>query len=134
MKEIVQDDLRVGTWVCERTDGEYTGGVGIGLEENGELIAGVLFDNYNGRSISMHVAATGKRWMNKAYLFACFHYPFMHLKVNKIIGLVDSTNLEAQRFDEHLGFSKEALIRDAGKIGDLIIYSMTRPECRFLKG
>lgn len=134
MKQIVQDDLRVGHWVCERTEGEYAGGVGIGLEENGELIAGVLFDNYNGRSISMHVAATGKRWMNKAYLFACFHYPFVHLKVKKIIGLVDSMNTDARRFDEHLGFVKEATICDAGKMNDLIIYSMTPEQCRFLRG
>ena len=131
---IVFDANRVGQWVCERTGGTYFegSGQGIGLEKNGELIAGVVFDDYNHRSVRMHVAAIGKRWMNYAYLWTCFDYPFNQLKVNKIIGLVDSTNADARKFDEHIGFNLEAVIPDAGREGDLLIYTMTRQQCRWL--
>lgn len=132
-KTLCFDSERVGKWVCERTGGSYAEGTAIGLEQDGKLIAGVLYDHYNGQSIAMHVAAEGKRWMTREYLWVCFHYPFEQLKVKKIIGLVDSTNLDAQRFDEHLGFEKEAVITHAGAVGDLIIYGMTKDKCRFLK-
>lgn len=123
-------------WTAQRTGGSYHAGAGqgIGLERDGELIAGVLFDNWNGRSVQMHVAAIpGKRWMTREYLRFCFVYPFDQLKVNKIIGLVDSTNDAAMTFDKHLGFVEEAVIKDAGMHGDLHILTMTRQQCRFVK-
>lgn len=133
---IVFDVDRVGPWVCDRTGGAYYPGAGaaIGLEKNGELIAGVFYDNYNGRSICMHVAAVGKNWLNREYLFVCFDYPFRQLKVNKILGFVDSTNHDALKFDKHLGFEIETVIKDAGPHGDLIILSMTNENCRWLNG
>lgn len=100
--------------------------------KDGALIAGVLFDNFTGRSVQMHVAGTGKRWLTREFLNFCFRYPFEQLKVNKVVGLVDSTNAAALRFDLHLGFQQEAVIKDAGKVGDTIILTMTREQCRFL--
>jgi RimJ/RimL family protein N-acetyltransferase len=109
-------------------------GTAIGLQENGELIAGVLYDNYNGRSISMHVASNGTgAWMTREYLRVCFDYPFNQLGVNVIIGLVDSENLAARKFDEALGFKLEHSVPNAGPKGDLLLYSMTAAQCRFLR-
>lgn len=110
--------------------------VGIGLEEDGELIAGVVYDDYNGSNIWMHVAAIpGKRWLNREYLWFCFHYPFEQLGVSRVSGWVEEDNLEARRFDEHLGFKPEAVLAGAGSSGqDVIIYRMWRHECRFIKG
>jgi RimJ/RimL family protein N-acetyltransferase len=116
------------------TGGEYHGGgQGIGLDRDGELIAGVLYDNFNGKSVCMHVAGVGN-WLNRDFLRVCFDYPFNQMKVGKLIGLVDSGNAKALKFDRHLGFVSEALIKDAGKTGDLHILTMTREQCRFLKG
>ncbi len=121
-------------WTAEMTGGTYYAGSGqgIGLEKNGELIAGVLYDNCNGRSVQMHVAAIGKNWLNREYLRVCFDYPFNQLKVLKLIGLVDSENSEALRFDRHLGFETEAIIKNAGRRCDMHILSMTKDQCRFL--
>lgn len=107
--------------------------VGIGLEKDGELIAGVKFDNWNRASICMHVAAIGKQWMTRDYLWYCFHYPFVELKATKILGLVAESNRDARRFDEHLGFRLEYSIPDAHPDGALLIYSMTPDQCRFLE-
>lgn len=106
----------------------------MGLWKNGDLVAGVLYDNFTGRSVQMHVASDGtKRWMSKAFLYLAFDLPFNKWRVNKIIGLVDSTNIDAQRFDENIGFHLEHVVTDAGPKGDLLIYTMTRQQCRFLK-
>lgn len=132
---IVFDAPRIGKWVCERTGGQWIDGIGtaIGLEKDGELIAGVMYDNFNGKSVAMHVAGVGKRWMTKEYLRICFDYPFNQLKVSKIIGLVDSENSQALQFDAHLGFIEEAVIQGAAPKGDLHILTMTRAQCRWLK-
>ena len=128
---------RVGPWVCSRAGGFYIPGssYAIGLEENGELIAGVLYDHYYvGASIQMHIAAEpGKRWITRENLKLAFGYPFDYLKVQKILGVVQEDNLAARNFDEHLGFTVEARIKDACAGGDLLVYSMTRPQCRFLE-
>ena len=106
--------------------------IGIGLEKDGQLIAGVKFDNWNRRSICMHVAAKGKDWLTRDYLWVCFDYPFNQLGVSKILGFVAESNKDARRFDEHLGFRLEHSIADAHPDGALLIYSMTRDQCRFL--
>lgn len=123
-------------WVAERTGGAYYAGsgTGIGWAKDGQLVAGVLYDNWTGRSLQMHVASDGtRRWLNREFLKAAFSYPFNQLKLNKVIGVVDSTNADALRFDHHLGFVTEAIIKDAGKHGDFHILSMTRQQCRFLE-
>lgn len=134
-KSLTFDTATVGEWVCSRTGGtlDPTSSAAIGLQDASGLIAGVLFDMYNGRSVCMHVAADRAGWLDRDYLSVCFDYPFNQLKVNKILGLVDSTNMRARKFDEHLGFKLESVIKSAGKFEDLLIYSMTRQQCRYLK-
>lgn len=136
MKKIVCDQPeRVGRFVSEimGNDG-WSSYQAIGLEENDQLIAGVLFDNYNGASICMHVAAVpGKRWMTREFLWYCFYYPFMELKVKRITGLVPESNLVARRFDEHLGFKLETRLEDAHPDGDVLVYKMMKSDCRFLE-
>lgn len=131
---IVFDAERIGPWVCERTGGKYEPGTSaaIGLEKDGRLQAGVLYDQFNGRSVCMHVAIEER--ISREYTRVCFDYPFNQLGVNKVLGLVDSTNEKALRFDKHLGFVEEARIAGAGKTGDLVILTMTRQQCRWIKG
>lgn len=106
----------------------------IGLERDGELVAGVLFEGFNGNSIRMHVASDGtKKWMTREFLAVAFAYPFLQLKVKKILGLVDSMNENALSFDRALGFKTEHVIEDAGKTGSLVILSMSRDDCRWLR-
>lgn len=136
MKTIItgQDD-RVGMFVAQKIGkgSNFTEFSAIGLEEDGKLIAGVVFTDYNGVSVSMHVAAEpGRRWMTREYLWFCFYYPFEQMRVKRITGVVEEGNLDAQRFDEHLGFQLEAKLKDAGKTGDLFIYRMFKEDCRFL--
>jgi RimJ/RimL family protein N-acetyltransferase len=138
MKSVIYgQDKQVIDWVGKQVgeDDFGSGAIGIGLEEDGELIAGVVFNLYTGAGISMHVAAVpGKRWMTREYLWRCFAYPFIQLKCNRITGLVRVDNIEAQKFDEHLGFKREGVLRRACTDGtDMIVYGMLREECRFLE-
>lgn len=131
---VVHENDRVGAWIEAHAGGFYrAGGQCIGLERDGVLIAGVLFDYWNHASIYMHVAAEGKNWLDREYLRVCFDYPFRQLGAKVVIGLVPSGNVRARRFDEHLGFKLQATIPDGHPDGELLIYTMRKEECRWLR-
>lgn len=106
----------------------------IGLRRDGELIAGVLYEGFNGQNMWIHVAAEpGRRWLVRDYLRACFAYPFVVCGVNRLSGYVNASNLDARRFDEHLGFREEARLKGAAPDGgDVIVYVMWKSECKYV--
>lgn len=108
---------------------------GLGLEEDGELVAGVLYEGFNGQNVWMHVAAEpGGKWLTRAFLEICFDYPFNQMGVKRVSGYVEAKNSAARRFDEHLGFRQEAVLSGAASDGgDVILYAMRREDCRYLK-
>jgi RimJ/RimL family protein N-acetyltransferase len=135
MPKIVSDPLRVLRFVKQYSHVLASEGMqGLGLEKDGELIAGVIFDGYSGKSMWIHVAAVpGRHWLNRSFLRACFGYVFEQVGCEKLFGWVPASNSEAQRFDEHLGFKQVATIPGAAVDGgDVLIYVMDRAECRFL--
>jgi RimJ/RimL family protein N-acetyltransferase len=118
----------------------FTSGRGIGvLDANedgtqGQLIAGIWFESYNGANMMMHVAATPlSRWVNKELLWYAFYYPFVECGCRRVTGLLAESNTTAREFDERLGFKLEARLKDAAPDGDLLVYAMFREECRWLK-
>ena len=106
----------------------------IGLRKAGELVAGVLYEGFNGRNMWIHVAAKpGAKWLVRDYLKACFQYPFVVCGVDRLTGYVNESNLAARRFDEHLGFREEARLKGAAPDGgDVILYVMWKKECRYV--
>ena len=126
---------RVCAWMQERGAGTvyHPRSQCIGYLRDGKLIAGVMYEGWNNATIWMHVAGEGKNWLNKEFLKVAFDYPFRQLGAKVIVGLVASTNLEAQKFDEHVGFTKLAVIPDGHRSGDLWIYTLRREDCRWLR-
>lgn len=125
---------RVGRWMAERDGGHWReGATCVGLERRGELVAGVMYDWFNGASIYMHVAGVGRRWLTRQYLWYCFYYPFAQLGCEVVIGLVGEDNRDAQRFDEHLGFQLHTTIPGAHPSGALRVYVMRKENCRWLR-
>lgn len=135
MSSLVKNENdRVGKWVCERSGGRYIPGMGhaIGLEKDGELIAGVFIENYTGTSCMLHVAGIGRRWLTKEFLFTVFWYVFTQLGCKVALAPVPATNEDALRFDRHLGFTELARIPDAFPSGDGILLIMKKEDCRWL--
>lgn|SRR3982751_3939862 len=101
--------------------------------ERGELYGGLIYQGYTGASIRAHIAGFRPRWIDKDMLWMIFHYPFEQLGVGKIFGHVHSTNLKALDFNRRLGFIEEARIAGVYRDADLVILSMRREDCRWLK-
>lgn len=103
----------------------------LGLERDGELIAGVIYEGFNGHNVWMHCAIPGR--LTREFIHACFHYPFVQLGCKRVSGYVEASNIKARLFDEHLGFKPEARLRGAASDGgDVILYAMTREGCRYV--
>ena len=100
------------------------------------LRGGVLFTDWMGGSVQVHVAGFRKNWASKALLFVTFDYPFKQLKIKKLIGLVPEENWKARNLNLHLGFKIEHLIEDVFNykhgLNGMYIMSMRREDCRWL--
>ena len=133
---IISDNpARVFAFVSEQVPLNAVSGMqALGLEKDGQLAAGLVFEGFNGHNMWIHVAAQpGARWMNRAFLHACFAYPFVQCGVSRLSGYVNASNLAARRFNEHLGFAQEAVLHGAGADGgDVIIYVMRKKDCRYV--
>lgn len=136
VKRIILDrpDI-IGPWVAQRSGGTWADGQGtaIGLgDENGVVIGGVLYEQYNGASLVTHIAGVpGTNWMTPRFLQTIFAYPFVQLNVRKIISPVASGNLPSRRFCENLGFTIEATLEEAHPDGSLLLYTMSKQQCRW---
>lgn len=134
MKTVVFDDPRISELVARINNVESWGEIhhSIGVEKDGEIIGGVVYNLPSPTNICMHVASTEAAWMTKQFLFFAFAYPFLQLNKRRVTGLVPAKNLNAQRFDEKLGFKFEGIMRHGDIDDDLIIYGMLKEECRFI--
>jgi RimJ/RimL family protein N-acetyltransferase len=131
---IVSDPARVWAYCKQYIPIPVVSGMkGLGLERDGELVAGVVYEGYNGTNVWMHVATTpGKKWTME-YLRYCFYYPFEEMGCKRVSGYVEASNEAARRFDEHLGFQQEAVLRGAATDGgDVILYVMQKDDCRYI--
>jgi RimJ/RimL family protein N-acetyltransferase len=122
----------IGNWVAERIAGEFysKSSSAIGLQKDGETIAGVIYENWNRQSIFCHIAIEGR--MTKEYLKAIFDYPFNVCNVKKIIVPVVSSHAKSIKLVTKMGFVEEARLKEASPDGDIIFLTLTKENCRFL--
>ena len=122
----------VGLWVGERMEGIFPAerSVAIGLEKDGQLVAGTVYENWNGRSVMCHIA-----WerVTPTYVAAVYDYAYNVCGVDKIIGPISSNHTRALRLVRKMGFSEEARLKDAAPDGDIVLMTLTPERCRFLE-
>jgi RimJ/RimL family protein N-acetyltransferase len=102
--------------------------------ETDRLLGGVLFTEYRGGSVAIHMAGFDPHWVNREMIYLAFDYPFNQLKVKKLIGLVPESNVRARNANLKLGFKDEYLLEDVynGPMNGMYIMSMRREECKWL--
>lgn len=112
-----------------RTDGQR----GLIQVRDGETIAAVVYDHWNGPNIFMHVAAKpGRKWLNRHFLHEAFKVPFVQLGCRRASAWVDASNHDSNRFISHLGFTAEGRMAGAAEDGgDVVIYRLFREQCRY---
>lgn len=135
MYQIITSPALVFPFVNEREPIIATAGMqAIGLENDGEIVAGVVFERINACNAWVHIALEDG-WLHgsRQFLRACFAYPFKQLKLKRLSGYVEAKNHAARTLDEHLGFKQEAVLHGAAHDGgDILIYVMHREDCRYV--
>lgn len=129
---IIQGD-EVGLWVSERLKGTWfpQGSIAFGQTKDGKINAGVIFDRYNHASISSSIAVEAP--LTREFVKFILNYAFNTANVNCIVNVVSTANAKSLRLTEHFGFKRVAVIPNAMPDGDMVIYTITKEQCKFMR-
>lgn len=129
---------RIGAWVAEQVEQTAPWGAFYAMgavDDAGEIVAGIVMNNYNGSNGTVHIAVKkpGK------YLFKLFrhftHYAFVQAGMKRITGLVPASKPKVLAFDRKLGLQHEFTMKaGAADGGDLHVLVMWADTCPWLKG
>ena len=136
MAQLVFDQsARVGEWVAERIGqtGSWGDFYAMGIEHEGQIVAGVLFHNYNGANAICHVAITKRTKLLVPLLHHLADYAFNKCKLKRVTGMVPTNMPDVIAFDKHLGFEEEFVMKDATPDADIMVLVMWPDKCRWLR-
>jgi RimJ/RimL family protein N-acetyltransferase len=134
----------IGEWVSKSLTS--TGEIGFngpfnswGVVHNDELIAGVVFHDWNPGygTICIQIASTNAHWASRAVIERLGKYAFFDLKCQRITALVTSGNAAALRIAEAVGFKREAVLERGALDQNIIILRLFIEEwvaSKFYKG
>ena len=91
-------------------DGKYAG-LGV-LNEAGELVAGVIFNEYwpTFGTMQVHLAADTPKWATRSVIKEILGYAFKEAGVNKVWGATPHTLERVLRFNHGIGFTREGIL------------------------
>lgn len=99
----------------------------LGLEEDGKIVAGMLFNNFTGNDI--HVSVAGSRWTRR-FLRVLGLYLFHQLRVDRFTGITEQQDVVD--IVERLGGRVEGVMRNHfGPGRDGIVLGVLREEYRY---
>lgn len=106
----------------------------LGYLQDREILGAWMFERYTGvtGSLVAHWAATGVGWLRPDMLRLAAIYIYDQLGVNVVWGEVRRSDSYTRKVNEKLGFRKVAILEGYFPDDDLVIYSLTRQECRWL--
>jgi len=99
---------------------------------DGELRGGVIFNNYTGASINVHIWGKNPKWIDRDLLWMTCDYMFKQLGCKKVFAQIPANNKRSLDFSLNFGFKIEARIADVFPDEDLFVLSMLREDCRWL--
>lgn len=139
MKVVYGRDLEIATWVGERIAADFNTRFdakgnrqfhAIGVEHGNKIIAGVVYHNYyhEVRAIEISMASDTPTWAKPEIIGELLYYPFITLNCQRISTLTPAKNQKALKFNYHLGFTKEGLIRRGDLTDDIVLNGMLIEE------
>ena len=127
----------MGQWVADQVEQTASWGdfYAMGIEDDkGEILAGVVFNNFNGSNATAHIAVKRFTRLFPGLIEHACNYAFNQNKLNRLTGLVEADNEKALRLDWHIGFEVETTLRKAGSKGqDMIVLVMWPERCRWIQ-
>jgi RimJ/RimL family protein N-acetyltransferase len=130
---VCDDDIRVNAFLRTHVPGmslpDYRA---IGLEKEGRIIAGVVYENFNDSNVWFHLAIEPGERLTKNFLTAMHDYPFGQLGLTAMRAYVRASHEKAKAFMNGLGFMCEAALEGAGDKGeDMLVYVLKKEWARY---
>jgi len=126
-----QDDA-VGYWVHKQFGCEWRPepGKAFGyVNEQGELVAGFTFQEYNTQTMFINVSAVPKcGWWSEQTSWEVYDYAFRVCKVKDLRSRIISWNTKSIKICEQFGMELEATLKDYDPKGDLLIYKLSKEK------
>lgn len=131
---ILYDRKRVADWVAGRVRqlSPWEAYNAFGIEQNGELITGVVLHQINGANAFCHIAVDKPTKKLFELFIVIGDYCFRQLGLKRLTGLVPSNEPDVIKFDMKIGFEIEAVLKDAAVGADLVVLVMKADKCRWL--
>ena len=124
----------VAKWVSDQIGCPMTQGMSvIGYVTEDRIVAGVIYNYYTGKAVDAAIAVARGAWLPKQFWHQIFDYPFNQLGVDKIVIYVNSSNKPSLKLATKLGFTFVSVIPDIYEDGDLVIGTLVKEECTWLR-
>lgn len=132
---VTTETNRVGSWVLRRAGNPYIPDVSqaIGLEREGSLVAGVVFEGWNGVCSRVHFAVDDKAYLTRQFLWFIGHYGFDQLGAKKLIVFIDIDNKGSLRITKRMGFEEVTVLEGVTKSGGLVIKTLTKEQYKYMR-
>lgn len=135
MAEVRIDAPGAGQWVMKRAEGYFRDGVDYAFtsHRDDQILGGFALVGYTGGSLTVHMAGDDPHWCSRELLWLVFHYAFVQLRVRKLLAPVRSDNWKAIELNLRAGWQVEAVLRDVFPDAHMLVLSMTKAGCPWLK-
>lgn len=106
---LYNEDERVRRFVAGLSGREPDFGpsTATGVLVDGELIAGIVYNEFRGYDLSMHVSASSPKWASRKIVGTLLAYPFAQLGCVRVTAMISATNDRARKLLRQLGFHVE---------------------------
>lgn len=120
---VLGQDERVSAWVAERSGVREASlaYASIGVEHDGELVAGVYFDGATNTNVFTHIASD-VRPVPLELLIATCNYAYKQVGAKRMTFMVRDDNVLCRTFVEKMGAHLESVIRHGHEAGDVLLY------------
>ena len=145
MSRLIHDDPeRVAHWVAPRAHATKGYGIAgedyqaIGVENpDSELVGGMVFANYDGHSVTIHLAIDDPKYVRLGFYKYTFNYAFVHLGCERVNAICVDGYKRNERLLRGMFFKKEGVARRGwrlpdGTIVDAAIYGCLREDCKLI--
>ena len=109
----------------------------IGFVENDTIMAGMLFTDFDGYNIWVHLSIESPRIVKRSYIKLMFDYCFNQLNCGRMTAMCKDGYLRNERLLKGVGFIKEGVIRESMKIENTYyngaLYGILKNECKWIK-
>lgn len=132
---VLYDKERVGKWVAEQVGhaGDWGSFYAFGIEAGGEIVAGVVVNNYNGVNATAHIAIKKRSKLLVKLFQVVANYAFNQCKLKRLTGMVPTNEPDTIAFDKKLGFEEEFVMKDGAPGADMMILVLWPDKCRWLQ-